>query len=176
MYSRLSKYLISYGCHRYASLVGEWVLTINKAAWISKSPKIREFCPLGLPPKEMSTFLIIIAKVRFSQTFFMQKVCFHRVWFELYGCLNGRNCFFSLRNKGFPPKMTSQKRYRWPRNILNCAVLRIQWYLRWLSRPIPSEVMVAQILAGHYRESLIYSFWCCTAVTCWKLQFCLKFW
>jgi len=50
----------------------------------------------------------------------MNKVCFERVWFELYGFLNGRNWFFKLSRKPiFPPK----RRHRCANPTSNDAVL-----------------------------------------------------
>jgi len=76
-----------------ASLVGLVGAGCQKSGLNLKiPPKFVVFASLDPPPKVV-TFLIIIAKVRSSQTVFMQKVCFQRVWFELYCCLNGRNWF-----------------------------------------------------------------------------------
>ena len=47
-------------------LVDKWLEPQN-------CPEIRGFCHRGPPTKEVSTFLIIIAKVRSSQTFLCRK-------------------------------------------------------------------------------------------------------
>jgi len=65
-------------------LSGKWLEPQNNR-------EIRGFCPLGPPTERRINLLIIIAKIRSSKIFFMQKVCFQRVWFSLWGLLNGRN-------------------------------------------------------------------------------------
>ena len=55
-----------------------WVLTGKKGLEPQKS-KISGYCPVGPPTKNISPFLIIIAKVRSLRTFFMLKVCYQRV-------------------------------------------------------------------------------------------------
>jgi len=43
------------------------------------------------PHQKKLNFFIIIAKVRSLPTLFMQKLYYQRIWFELYGFLNGSN-------------------------------------------------------------------------------------
>ena len=74
-----------------ASLVGVVSADWQKSGLNLKIPRNPWFCPLGPPTKRSFNFLIIIAKVGASQTFFMQKICFQRVWFRLCSQLNGRN-------------------------------------------------------------------------------------
>jgi len=79
-------------CTFSANLVKVVVADRQKKLLESRTtPEIRGFCPLGPPPNKVSTFLIIIAKIRSSQTFFMYKVFFQRVWFRLFSLLSGRS-------------------------------------------------------------------------------------
>jgi len=81
----------------------------------------------------------------------MRKVCFQRVWFGLYDCLNGRSWFFLAyaKNMSSYNDVTLMSHVGATYLKMCGTVSRIQWYLQWLCSSIRSEVVVAQRIAGH---------------------------
>ena len=101
-----------------ASLVG-FVGAGRKMAWVLNIPEIHAFLPSWTLTKNVSTFLIIIAKVRTLPTFLCRKFLSNvfglsgmAVWMKVTG-------FLSLRENVFPLK----RRHRWVRPTSKRAVL-----------------------------------------------------
>ena len=138
------------------------------------SPKSEFFSLLDPQPKEVSTFLIIIAKLRSSQTFFVQIVFFNV--FDLGSAAYWMDAtrFCSLCGKPFflanDVTMTSQVGETYLKMCRH--VLQIQWYLRLLSRSFRSDVMVAHMFTGHYDGFGCYHF----CLTRFGLELMIIFW
>jgi len=96
---------------------GSWIMTGRK--WLELKKPNLWFLPLGPPHQQKFNFCDHNCKGKVCTDILCRK--FFSYLFELYGCLNGRNWFLSLREN--PPKTTSQWRHRWAPPTAKDAVL-----------------------------------------------------
>jgi len=87
--------------HLFCKFGGIHATDWQKCGLNLKIAPISVFFHLEHPRKELSTFVGISAKAMSSQTFFIKKAYFQRVWFRLCSLLNGLNSVFQPTRKTF---------------------------------------------------------------------------
>ena len=103
---------------RFLRLVG--IVRQKSGLDLKIAPKSEGLAPLLPQRKEVSICLIIIAKVKSSQTFFLESF----FWLFVLGSVPywmDASKVSSLREKLFSLKMTSQWRHSWTRPVAQCA-------------------------------------------------------